>query len=499
MTVEVMMSVTEALPDMDGADLLGILFHDGDSDANDPFFPDGNGLENWLSEHDLLTGLDTEDFLSSLLEGDEMVSTSCLSHSPLGSDSGISDDSSTGGIVSRNVPACPSPQGSDSDRAPSPGYSLPSPDSSDTPMMAPDLQMESPESLAVQTDHSYSLLQGGDMDALQSVRAEKPDMDVFIDLDDLDSVGMDMEQDYSSDLLPCTLSIEDLTQSNKADQFQFKEIVLTDEERRLLAKEGATLPTCMPLTKAEERTLKRVRRKIRNKQSAQESRKKKKVYVDGLENRVSICTAHNQELQKKVHLLQKQNMSLMEQLRKLQSMMKMSTMKNTTTSTCVMVFLLSFCLILFPSVNPFGRSAGHKEIYTTSSFVSRGVRSVPAEDTPEPAYFTVEAEPAPLGLVMVAEVENTKAMFAGGQNHTPDYQKVEQSESESGVNSNSSTDFPSPGQAELKAGPGAGGQQEGSRDPVGSSVAYEVPGTKENWIDRTPTSVIIQQHRSDEM
>lgn len=492
------MSVTEELPDMDGADLLGLLFHDGQ---------DGNGLiESWLSEQDMLTGMDTEDFLSSLLEGDDNMETICPSHSPLGSDSGISDDSSTGGGVgNNNLLGCPSPQGSDSDIVPSPSYSQPSPAHSDPALVSGELQTESLEALTVQTDHSYSLLQSGcrDMDFLQSVRAEKPDTDVFIDLDDL--VSEAMEEDITSEL-PCTLAIEDSTldsvETSKSDQFQFKEIVLSEEEKRLLAKEGVTIPTHMPLTKAEERTLKRVRRKIRNKQSAQESRKKKKVYVDGLENRVAICTAHNLELQKKVQILQKQNISLIEQLRKLQALVKMSTLKASTTSTCVMVFLLSFCLIIFPSVNPFGSRTENKELYTPSSIISRTLRSLPPDSTDAISYLEPEEEE--LLLVPQAEVENVKAIFTGSQkNHTPDYQRVEQSDSETGVNSNSSADFPGPSQAaEMKPGPagGVGALQEGSVDPVvASGVAYEVSGSKDNWIDRNPPSVILQQHRSDEM
>lgn len=102
------------------------------------------------------------------------------------------------------------------------------------------------------------------------------------------------------------------------------------------------------------------------------------------------------------------------------------------------------------------------------------------------------------------EVENVKAIFAGGQkNHTPDYQRVEQPDSETGVNSNSSADFPSPAQAaEMAPGPpgGVGALKEGSIDAaVASAVAYEVTGSKDNWIDRNPPSVILQQHRSDEM
>ncbi|KAL2781749.1 cyclic AMP-responsive element-binding protein 3, partial [Daubentonia madagascariensis] len=127
-------------------------------------------------------------------------------------------------------------------------------------------------------------------------------------------------------------------------------LILTDEERRLLEKEGLTLPGTLPLTKMEEQLLKRVRRKIRNKKSAQESRRKKKVYVGGLESRVLRCTAQNLELQNKVQLLEEQNSSLLGQLRKLQAMVIEMSNKTTSSSTCVLVLLFSFCLLLIPAM-----------------------------------------------------------------------------------------------------------------------------------------------------
>ncbi|XP_060088595.1 cyclic AMP-responsive element-binding protein 3-like protein 3 [Heteronotia binoei] len=173
----------------------------------------------------------------------------------------------------------------------------------------------------------------------------------------------------------CTLTVKDLLLSNNCDTHpqamtpslmrqnpgSCQELVLTEDEKKLLTKEGVTLPTQLPLTKYEERVLKKIRRKIRNKQSAQESRKKKKEYIDGLESRMSACTAQNQELQRKVVHLEKQNLSLLQQLKKLQALVIQSSSKAAQTGTCVTVLLLSFALIVFPSISPFARNKGEME------------------------------------------------------------------------------------------------------------------------------------------
>lgn len=151
-------------------------------------------------------------------------------------------------------------------------------------------------------------------------------------------------------------------------------LLLSEEEQRLLAQEGVTLPGSLPLTKAEERVLKKVRRKIRNKQSAQDSRRRRKEYLDGLESRAASCSAQNQELHRKVRELEQRNGSLLSQLQALQALIKQTSNKAAQTSTCVLILLFSLVLILFPSYSPFcwGRG-GRRDPPQPTGVISRHI------------------------------------------------------------------------------------------------------------------------------
>ncbi|KAG7239025.1 hypothetical protein INR49_030290 [Caranx melampygus] len=200
------------------------------------------------------------------------------------------------------------------------------------------------------------------------------------------------------------LTVKDLLLSGTPEpppqpsQPSIQELILNEDEKKLLAKEGVTLPSQLPLTKYEERILKKIRRKIRNKQSAQESRKKKKEYIDGLESRMAACNAHNQELQRKVSQLEKCNMSLMEQLRRLQALVMNTSNKPAQTGTCVLVLLLSFSLILFPSLKPFSDTKVSQGDFSPVRIQSRSLQNLQASRVLHvtDAPFSIEDEAEPL-------------------------------------------------------------------------------------------------------
>ncbi|XP_008167107.2 cyclic AMP-responsive element-binding protein 3-like protein 3 isoform X3 [Chrysemys picta bellii] len=332
---------------IDSLELLDLLFDRQDGILRNVEF--GGHTAGWPGPEQSLPGAqENEDFLSSILGSGDSSSDSPI-WSPAASDSGISEDPNSDQLDS---PQHYVPTGSPG------GYSDGGPGEPAYPYQESSQAQPAPS------------LPGADL----------REAEVSIDLD-MWNPGFFSEK--SGDLpaptqiaTSCTLTVKDLLLSSNCEMQQqqlmtpvllrqshghCQELVLTEDEKKLLAKEGVTLPTQLPLTKYEERVLKKIRRKIRNKQSAQESRKKKKEYIDGLESRMSACTAQNQELQRKVLHLEKQNSSLLEQLRKLQTLVVQSTNKAAQTGTCIAVLLLSFALIVFPSISPFAPNKAEPE------------------------------------------------------------------------------------------------------------------------------------------
>ncbi|XP_077471084.1 cyclic AMP-responsive element-binding protein 3-like protein 3-A isoform X2 [Stigmatopora argus] len=176
------------------------------------------------------------------------------------------------------------------------------------------------------------------------------------------------------------LTVRDLLLSNlgekRVPQHPLQKLVLNEDEKKLLAKEGISLPNEMPLTKCEERVLKKIRRKIRNKRSAQESRKKKREYVDSLEERMSACSAQNLQLQRKIQQLEETNNTLLEQLSQLQALFPNNSNKTTQRGTCLLVLLLSFSLIISSNMKPDPYGKASQGDYMETSVPSRSLQSV---------------------------------------------------------------------------------------------------------------------------
>ncbi|XP_056287446.1 cyclic AMP-responsive element-binding protein 3-like protein 1 isoform X2 [Pseudoliparis swirei] len=161
-------------------------------------------------------------------------------------------------------------------------------------------------------------------------------------------------------------------------------LLLTEEEKRTLVAEGYPVPNKLPLTKSEEKALKRVRRKIKNKISAQESRRKKKEYVECLEKKVDSYTSENSDLWIKVENLETANRSLLQQLQKIQSLVsgkvvsRSRKMASTQTGTCLMMVAVCFVLVL-------GSFSPLSFLTHTSSLSSSSSSSHPSSSPPLPS------------------------------------------------------------------------------------------------------------------
>ncbi|XP_074601077.1 uncharacterized protein LOC141855079 [Brevipalpus obovatus] len=129
------------------------------------------------------------------------------------------------------------------------------------------------------------------------------------------------------------------------------DLKLTEEEKKLLRKEGYELSSSKgELTPQDEKVLRKIRRKIRNKRSAQFSRQRKKQYVEELEKKYKECNNENKDLKREVEELKKENQSLLTKMRKILQDHPRHGQVSFKTSLCVLI--LSFLFILIPAFRP---------------------------------------------------------------------------------------------------------------------------------------------------
>ncbi|NXL68899.1 CREB3 protein, partial [Chordeiles acutipennis] len=172
--------------------------------------------------------------------------------------------------------------------------------------------------------------------------------------------------------------------------------------------------------------------------------------------------------------------SLLEQLWKLQALVRQSTTKTTTTSTCIMVLVLSFCLILSPSLYSFGSREPQPELRVLSrqicEFPNQARQAAP--DVQEEAVLE-RISPEPENPLLLGSLNRS---WEEGQNPP---------KPRSAFNSNSSPDPPAAADSEL--GPLHPQDQHSQNDPLHTVVPAAWKAKKQEWVEHI-ASTVIQQH-----
>jgi hypothetical protein len=198
------------------------------------------------------------------------------------------------------------------------------------------------------------------------------------------------------------MHVMDDSSSTGSEQNAYQDLKLSEEEKRLLSKEGISLPSHYPLTKYEERELKRIRRKIRNKISAQDSRKRKKEYLDKLQQKVQEVEEDKSSMAKKVRTLEAANAKLQAQVKRLQIALANATSNKPTNSsfgavppghgngghhvvpaaTTLLVLILSLALVVLPTMQGKQQKSSSANVTPGTSGVENAVMTAFEDGNP---------------------------------------------------------------------------------------------------------------------
>ena len=111
---------------------------------------------------------------------------------------------------------------------------------------------------------------------------------------------------------------------------------LSKDEMAALENEGLNVDDYLDTknwTKSQERIIKRIRRKIRNKKSAHESRRRKKEFVEGLQEEFQSVKDENASLRKRVVQLEGQNSQLKSHVAKLKAFISAASQRTAQATT----------------------------------------------------------------------------------------------------------------------------------------------------------------------